>query len=188
MNRIIRRILMLAMVAGTFMPRNLRADDPGKADLVLMDSVTVKAGQSTVVGLGIQADDTTSFNGRTWQGVGSFCIPLKYDQRAFKVDSARFVGTLAQWDEKFSNPRKDTGFISFAGIYDLTGKGKPVLFAPARPEQVILIFLTAATDIEPGVYRFKLTSDPIQKEIFLGSPDGVHSWRPQFASGKIVIQ
>src|SRR5512139_1640532 len=79
------------------------AADPGKSDMVIMDSLAAKAGQSLVMPVKIMADDTTNLAGSQWIGIGTMCIPLKYDLKAFKIDSVKFVGTMAKWDEKFTN-------------------------------------------------------------------------------------
>lgn len=162
--------------------------DPGVSDQIIMDSVVVKPGESTVLKLRALADDITTHNKREWKGVGSFCIPLKYDMNAIRIDSARFVGSVSKWDEKFTNSKIDTGFISFAGIYNLGGGDNPALFSAEKPEEIIRIFATVAKDAAPGPYLFELTPDPIQKELYFGSIDGYHSWKPQFQPGKIVVK
>jgi hypothetical protein len=100
----------------------------------------------------------------------------------------RFVGTIARWDEKFTNLRIDTGFVSFAGIHNIAGADNPVFHSPVKPEEVVKLFGTVKKEAKPGVYIFETTIDPIQKDAYLGSLDGLRGWRPQFKLGKVVVK
>jgi hypothetical protein len=166
----------------------LHAGDPGKPDTVITDSVNCKPGQNVMIGLKIFADDSVLYNNKYWVGVGSLCIPLKYDTKAFKLDSIKFVGTLGKWDEKFTNPRVDTGFVSIGGIYDIASSSKPVIYSPDSAQTMAEMFVTINRNAKPGNYAFEMTDDPVQKEAYLGSPDGMDGWKPVFISGKIVIE
>jgi hypothetical protein len=163
------------------------AADPGRTDVVIMDSLTAKAGQSTIMPVKILADDTTETGGSQWVGIGTMCIPLKYDLKVFKVDSVKFVGTLAKWDEKFTNLKIDTGFVSLNGIHDVGGQNNPMLFAPKEPEEVAKIFLTIKKDAPLGTSEFVITKDPIQGEFYLASGDGLTSWKPKIIAGKVTV-
>ncbi|OGC95197.1 MAG: hypothetical protein A2W25_01975 [candidate division Zixibacteria bacterium RBG_16_53_22] len=164
------------------------APDPGKPDIISMDSLSVKPGQDFVMSIKVLADDTTLHGGKKWVGVGSFCIPIRYDARALKLDSASFEGTIAEWDESFTNQKIDTGFISFAGIHNIAGNDNPVFISPDKPQEIVRIFGRVKKDARPGIYTFELTIDPIQKNAYLGSIDGVNGWKPSFIPGKIVIK
>jgi hypothetical protein len=161
--------------------------DPGKPDLVLIDSVASAPGKAFMISIRLVVDDTTQHNDKTWVGIGSFCIPLKYDSRALKMDSVKFVGTLANWDEKFTNSKIDTGFISFAGIHNIGGPDNPALFSPGGPEEVIIMFGSVKEGATPGLYKFEITVDPLQKDMYLGSIDGMHGWKPKFIPGRILV-
>jgi len=163
-------------------------EDPGKPDLVYIDSATAKRGADVVIGIKITADDSVSFNGRMWQGVGNFCIPLKYDSQALHLDSVQFVNTVARWDEHFTNLKIDTGFVSFAGIYFTGGEENPVFFSPDQGQEVIKMFFRIDKKAKKGMYKIEQTIDPIQKNMFLGSPDGMHSWAPGLTPGKITVK
>ena len=176
--------IFLAILAG---PGIVYGADPGKPDIISMDSVAVKVGKPAELAIRIQADDTTDYNGTSWVGVGSFCLPIKYDCNVIKLDSVKFIGALKDWDAKFTNPKIDTGFISFAGIYNTGGSENPSLHSPGKPEEIIRIYLQVAKGAKPGMYPFELTIDPIQNELYVGSVDGFHSWRPEFKPGKIVV-
>jgi hypothetical protein len=162
--------------------------DPGRPDLVILDSVAVEPGKPFTLSLKVQADDTTFSSEMKWAGVGSFCLPLKYNSKALKIDSVKFTGTVAQWDERFTNAKFDTGFISFAGIHNIAGKDNPVLLSPDKPEEIAKIFGSVHQDAKPGVYHFELTIDPIQKEAYLGSIDGMNGWKPKFIPGTVVVE
>ncbi len=162
--------------------------DPGKPDQIILDSVLVKPGQNAEIALRVIVDDTTSFTDKNWVGIGSFCIPLKYEKAAMTVDSVKFRNTLLKWDATFANAKTDTGFVSLAGIYTLTGNEKPPLFSPVEPMEIVRLFITAKADAKPGTYAFALTKDPRQGEVYFGSIDGYHSWQPVFNPGKVVIQ
>jgi hypothetical protein len=164
------------------------AADPGKLDIVSLDSITAKPGAAIVLGIKIKADDSLLYNGKYWAGVGSFCLPLKYDRMAIKIDSAKFDGTLSRWDEKFTNAKIDTGFISFVGIYNIGGDDNPVLLTGDKSEDAIRIFGHVSKDAKPGIYLFELTKDPIQNELYFGSTDGMDSWTPVFVPGKVVVK
>ena len=162
--------------------------DPGKPDTVRTESIKAKAGKQAIIGMKIFADDSIFYNDKPWVGVGSLCIPLKYDANAFKLDSIKYTGTLAQWDEKFTNPRIDTGFVSIGGIYSIAGKDRPLIHCPDSSQTMALLYITVNKTAKPGAYKFEMTDDPVQKEAYLGSPNGVNGWKPVFASGKIVIE
>jgi len=185
------RFFLFLTVSASLLPTILRAaerKDPGKPDLVRMDSVSVSPGESFVLGLHVRADDVTSHDNKEWKGVGTFNIPLKYDDAAIRLDSVKFVGVFSKWDEKFTNLKIDTGFVAFSGIHNIAGGDNPVLHSPKKAEEVIRLFATVSKDAVPGVYLFETTYDPIQKDLFLGSIDGFHSWRPQFTPGKVVVK
>jgi hypothetical protein len=162
--------------------------DPGKPDLIVLDSVQTKAGQSVEMALRALVDDTTWFSERSYVGVGSFCIPFKYDVNVMKVDSVKFKNAVLSWDEKFTNPKFDTGFVSLGGIYTLTGKEKPALLSPKEPTEIARIYMSVLPDAKPGNYVFEITKDPRQGNMFFGSIDGYHSWRPVYVGGKVVVE
>jgi hypothetical protein len=164
-----------------------RAVDPGKPDIVSLDSVQAKAGQNVEMALRVLIDDKTSFNDKEWEGIGSFCIPVKYDIAAVKIDSVRFKNTVLKWDEKFTNKNLDSGRVSFAGIYTLAGAEKPALYSPKEPMEIAVIYMKVKPDTKPGKYLFELTTDPLQGDMYFGSTDGFHSWKPQFVAGKLVV-
>jgi hypothetical protein len=163
-------------------------DDPGRPDTLSLESIEIAPGQSGVIALRAIADDSTAFNDKVWRGVGSFCIPMKYYKNIMKVDSIKFAGSVANWDEKFANPRIDTGFVSLAGIYNISGKEKPALFSPEKGEVIARFYFTVDKKASKGSYGFALTSDPIQKELYFGSIDGFHSWKPVFIPGIIKVK
>jgi len=162
--------------------------DPVTPDTLKLRDIEIKAGKSGVMTISIMADDTTVFNEQTWRGIGSFCIPLKYEKNALKVDSVKFEGNVANWDAKFCNSIIDTGFVSLAGIYNLGGDENPALYSPGKNETIASIYFTAAKDAPAGLYSVVLTHDPIQKEMYCGSIDGYNSWKPTFVAGKITIK
>jgi hypothetical protein len=164
------------------------AADPGKQDIVFMDSIRAKPGDSGMMTIRAQSDDTTTYNGKNWVGVGSFCLPIKYNRSVIKLDSVKFTGSVKEWDEKFTNPNIDTGFISFVGIYNIGAKERPPLFSPKIPEEIIKIFFSVNKDAKPGKYLFELTTDPIQKDAYFGSVDGINSWKPEFIPGKVIVR
>jgi hypothetical protein len=161
--------------------------DPGKTDLVVLDSVLAKPGQNVEISLRVLIDDTTSFNNKPWYGVGSFCLPFLYNSNVIQIDSVRFKNTLLKWDEKFTNKKIDTGFVSFAGIYTLTGAEKPPLVSPKEPLEIVKLYLKIKADAKPGNYPFEITKDPLQGEMYFGSIDGYHSWKPKYVVGKVVV-
>jgi hypothetical protein len=187
MKRII--ILLVISLLGIVVAATAQsAPDPGKPDVISMDSLAVKPGQNFVMSIKVMADDTTLHSGKNWVGVGSFCIPLKYDSKALKIDSVTFVGIIAEWDEQFTNQKIDTGFISFAGIHNIAGKDNPVFISPDKPQEIVKIFGRAQENAQPGTYSFEVTIDPIQKNAYLGSIDGVNGWKPKFIPGKILVK
>ncbi|UCE66431.1 MAG: hypothetical protein JSU85_00020 [Candidatus Zixiibacteriota bacterium] len=155
---------------------------------VILDSVEVSAGDKFVVGVSVIADKIAPDEESGKMGFGSFCIPLKYDRELFVVDSVTFMNTLTDWDEKFTNPKIDTGFVSLAGIYDLGGKDNPPVYTPDKPERIAEIFFRADKKAEKGIYEIELTRDPRQNKIYLGSPKGVVSVTPIFKKGIIVVK
>ncbi len=182
---IIGGCLLAAMI---FSPNiSFAAGDPGKPDMIVMDSVLVKDGGNGEMAVKIIADDSTFYNSKIWLGVGSFCLPLKYDKSVLAVDSTKFMGVVKDWDEKFTNSKIDTGFVSFAGIYNIAGADNPVVYSPETPLEFIRIFFHINKGTKPGTYLFELTEDPIQKEAYLGSIDGFNSWKPGFIAGKVVV-
>ncbi len=162
--------------------------DTGNPDYVILDSVNASPGGKVAVGMSILTDDNRSNGDDRWEGIGSFCIAVKYDVGAMKADSVVFVNSLTGWDEKFTNSKIDTGFISMAGIYDLGGKDNSPLLSPKKPERAAWIYFSVNKKAKPGVYALESTIDPRQKETYLGSPDGVHAWTPRFTPGTIVIK
>jgi hypothetical protein len=164
-----------------------RTADPGKPDQLLMDSVAVKAGQNFEMAISTITDDVTRFDSTDWSGIGSFCIPLKYDYSVIKIDSVKFENVLSQWDEKFTNEKIDTGFISFAGIYTLKGAEKPAIISPDKPMEIIRLYMHINKGSKPGNYTFDLTRDPLQDGLYFGSIDGYHAWKPQYKTGKVVV-
>jgi hypothetical protein len=186
-------IMMLAILcAGAAQAQEIedsqRLIDPGKPDLVVLDSLQAKPGQSVEMSLRVVADDTTQFSDKNYVGIGSFCIPFKYDVNVIKIDSVRFKNTLLKWDEKFTNPKFDTGFVSLGGIYTLTGAEKPALISPKEPLEIARFYLSILPDAKPGKYAFEITKDPRQGNMYFGSVDGYHSWRPVFSGGKVVVK
>ncbi|UCC79650.1 MAG: hypothetical protein JSW64_15520 [Candidatus Zixiibacteriota bacterium] len=155
---------------------------------VILDSVEVSAGKSFVVSVNVIADKIDPGEEPGKMGFGSFCIPLKYDKEAFVADSVVFMNTLTEWDEKFTNPKIDTGFVSLSGIYDMGGKDNPPVYTPEKPEKIAEIFFTAGKKAEKGSYEIELTKDPRQSYIYLGSPKGVVSVTPKFIKGIIVVK
>jgi hypothetical protein len=164
------------------------AADPNAPDTIKLQEIELTAGHSGVMNLSIISDDTTNFNDNTWQGIGSFCIPLKYDRSIMKVDSVKFEGVVAQWDEKFCNTKLDTGFVSLAGIFNLGGADNPPIHSPGKYEIIAGIYFTIAKKAPNGIYGVILTKDPIQNEMYCGSTDGFHSWKPEFVPGKVIIK
>jgi len=180
---------MALIIFGSVMPVvGQSAPDPGRPDIISMDSLMLKPGQGFIMNLKIMADDTTFRSDQKWAGVGSFCLPLKYDAKALKLDSVKFVGAIAKWDEKFANKKIDTGFVSFAGIHNVGGDDNPVFLSPDSPTEAIKIFGHVLKDAKPGTYTFEFTIDPIQKSPYLGSIDGVNGWKPKLIPGKIVVE
>jgi hypothetical protein len=165
-----------------------RLIDPGKTDLIVLDSIQAKAGQSAVMAVKALVDDTTFFSDKNYVGVGSFCIPFKYDVSAIRVDSVKFENTVLSWDEKFTNPKIDTGFVSLGGIYTLAGKEKPALISPKEPMEIARIYLSVLPDAKPGKYSFEMTRDPRQGDMYFGSIDGYHSWKPVYMGGMVVVK
>ena len=183
-----RKILLLVTIF-LFGATGAKAiDDPITPDTIRVQEVEISAGQNGVMTLSIFADDTTHFNDITWQGIGSFCIPLRYEKAVMKVDSVKFEGTVAKWDEKFSNTKMDTGFISLAGIYNLGGADNPPLYLPGEYQNIASIYFTVLPKAKKGIYGVILTHDPIQREMYCGSTDGFNSWKPVFVPGKIRIK
>jgi hypothetical protein len=162
--------------------------DPAIPDTLKLQDIEINAGSSGVMTISIVADDTTVFNDQTWRGIGSFCIPLKYEKSILRVDSVRFEGNVAKWDEKFCNSKIDTGFVSIAGIYNLGGDDNPALYSPGKSEIIASIYFSAVKGASAGLYGVILTHDPIQKELYCGSIDGFNSWKPVFVPGKIRIK
>ena len=167
---------------------SIAAAEESNNHAVLLDSVEVSAGESFVLGLSIMADriDPDEVSGK--EGVGSFCIPMKYNRDMFVVDSVVFINTLSKWDEAFTNPKTDTGFISLAGIYDMGGKDNPTMYNPGKPERSAEIYFSASKKAKPGIYKIELTRDPRQGNIYLGSSLGVKAVVPKFKSGIVVIK
>jgi hypothetical protein len=163
-------------------------NDPGQPDLLVLDSVQAKAGQSVEMSLKTLVDDTTWFSEKNYVGIGSFCIPFKYDARAMKVDSVKFQNTLLQWDEKFTNPMIDTGFVSLGGIYTLAGKEKPALISPVEPMEIARFYLSILPAAKSGKYEFEITTDPRQGKMYFGSVDGYHSWVPVYSGGVVIVK
>lgn len=155
---------------------------------VMLDSVEVASGKAFVVGVNVIADKISDDEPEGKMGIGSFCIPLKYDRESFSADSVVFLNTLAQWDEKFTNPAIDTGFISLSGIYDMGGKDNLPVYTPDKPERIAEIYFRAKKKTKPGIYTIELTSDPRQNKIFLGSTLGVKAITPKFKPGVIVVE
>lgn len=155
---------------------------------VILDSVEVTGGESFVMGISVIADQIDPKEDSDKKGAGSFCIPLKYDKEAFVADSVVFMNTLSAWDEKFTNPKLDTGFVSLAGIYDMGGRDNPTLYNPGTPERIAEIFFTTVKKAKKGTYAIELTRDPRQNEIYLGSSMGVMSVIPRFEKGIVVIK
>jgi len=155
---------------------------------VILDSVEVSAGKEFIIGVSVIADKIAPDEEPGKMGFGSFCIPLKYDRELFVVDSVVFINTLTDWDEKFTNPKIDTGFISLAGIFDLGGKDNPPVYTPDKPERIAEIFFTADKNAKKGIYEIELTIDPRQNKIYLGSPKGVVAVTPKFKPGIIIIK
>ncbi len=181
--------LLIISFLGSFISVTAQSSpDPGKPDTVAMDSVSAGPGQTFALSLWIQADDSTFRVEKFWVGVGSFCIPIKYDRTAIRIDSVKYIGTIAEWDEKFTNAKIDTGFISFAGLHNIAGKENPVFLSPDKPQEVVRMFGSVLKGAKPGLYSFEMTIDPIQKDPYLGSVDGVNGWRPQFRPGKVLVK
>ena len=154
----------------------------------MLDSVEVTPGSAFSVNIQVIAGKIADDEPEGKMGFGSFCIPLKYDKDSFTADSVVFFNTLTQWDEKFTNPKIDTGFVSLAGIYDMGGKDNKPVYTPDKPEKIAEIFFTAKKKIKPGVYKIDLTEDPRQNWIYLGSPVGLKSITPVYVPGKIVVK
>jgi len=155
---------------------------------VVLDSVEASAGEHFVIGVSVMADKIAEDEKPGRMGFGSFCIPLKYDKNAITADSVVFMNTITEWDEKFSNPTIDTGFVSLAGIFDMGGKDNPPIYSPDKFEKMAEIHFTANKKAKTGVYKIELTRDPLQDRIYLGSPNGIKSVNPRFKAGIIVVK
>jgi len=155
---------------------------------VALDSVEVAAGEHFVIGINVMADKIAEDEKPGRMGIGSFCIPLKYDKSAITADSVVFVNTITEWDEKFSNPTIDTGFVSLAGIFDMGGKDNPPIYSPDKFEKMAEIYFTVNKKAETGTYKIEQTRDPLQDRMFLGSPNGIQSVNPRFTPGIIVVK
>jgi hypothetical protein len=183
-----RKCIFIIFGVALIYPGLLFAADPGSPDHISLDSILAKPGQSIELSLKVKADDSLLYNNKYWAGVGSFCIPLRYDQNAIKLDSVKFKGIVAKWDEKFTNPRIDTGFVSLVGIYNIGGEENPALISSDKAEEIARIYGRVNPKAKAGTYSIDLTVDPIQKELYFGSIDGVESWKPVFVPGKIVVK
>lgn len=182
-------VLLIVALLGFVMPVIAQSSpDPGQPDIVSMDSLQAKPGEKFVMSIKITADDTTLYSEKRFVGVGSFCLPVKYDPSVLKIDSVNFVGTVAEWDERFTNQKIDTGFISLVGIHNIAGKDNPVFHSPNTPKEIARIYGRVEAKATAGAYSFDLTIDPIQKDAYLGSIDGVNGWKPKFVPGKVVVK
>ena len=155
---------------------------------VILDSVEVKTGERFIMGVNVMADRIAEDEKPGKVGFGTFCIPLKYDREAFTIDSVTFINTLENWDEKFTNPKIDTGFVSLSGIYDMGGKDNRTVYSPDKPERIAEIFFRVKKDAKPGTFKIELTRDPRQDWIYLGSSNGINSVTPKFKPGIIVVK
>jgi hypothetical protein len=186
MNNSTRWLLPVAFILTWFHSPAISAESEKHS--VILDSVEVSPGKAFSVGMYVIADRIAEDETDGKMGFGSFCIPLKYDSESFTAESVDFLNTLENWDEKFTNPRIDTGFISLSGIYDMGGKDNTPVFTPDKPEKIAEIHFKAKKKAKPGIYTIELTIDPRQNKIFLGSPIGVKSVTPKFKPGVIVVK
>ena len=158
-------------------------------DKVIINAVKTTSGGQFAIDISFTSSNQHDKDGKSYTGIGSFCIPLLYEEEIFAVDSLKFFNTITTWDEKFSNSIPDSGFISIAGIYDMGGKGNDPLYTGSdKSEHVATIYFQTNENAKPGEYAIKLTNDPRQGKPYFGSPDGVQSWLPEFMSGKIIIE
>lgn len=182
-----KRLFLFSLIANIFFVFSLNAAESDK-HAVILDSIEVTIEQSFSVGLSVIADKIAPDEKPGKMGFGSFCIPMKYDNKTFIADSVVYKNTLAGWDEKFTNPKIDTGFISLAGIYDMGGKDNTPIYSPNEPEKIAELFFSVRDGAEPGVYEIELTIDPKQNKIYLGSPNGLNSVMPKFRPGIIIVK
>jgi hypothetical protein len=158
-------------------------------DQVVIEAVSTTPGGSFTVNIDFVVCESHEKDGVTYKGIGSFCIPLLYNNEVFTADSMVFMNTITAWDEKFVNSVIDTGFISIAGIFDMGGKDNPQLFTGNdKAETVAKIFFHTSENAKAGEYSIDLTMDPRQRDPYFGSADGVKSWLPLYTPGKIVIE
>ena len=182
-----RRLFLFSLIINIFYIFSLNAAQSDK-HTVILDSIEVIIEQSFSVGLSVIADKIAPDEKPGKMGFGSFCIPMKYNKDAFVADSVVYKNTLISWDEKFANPKIDTGFVSLAGIYDMGGKDNTPIYSPNKPEKIAELFFSVRESAEPGVYKIELTIDPRQNKIFLGSPNGLNSVTPRFKPGIMVVK
>lgn len=182
-----RRLFLFSLIINIFSVFSLNAAESDK-HIVMLDSIEVTIEQSFSIGLSVIADKIAPDEKPGKMGFGSFCIPMKYDKDAFVADSVVYKNTLTSWDEKFANPKIDTGFVSLAGIYDMGGKDNTPIYSPDEPEKIAELFFSVRDGAKPGAYKIELTIDPIQRKIFLGSTNGLNSVTPRFKPGIIIVK
>ena len=54
--------------------------------------------------------------------------------------------------------------------------------------EIARLFVSIKPDAKPGSYKFAITKDPRQGDLYFGSIDGYHSWKPELNPGKVVVQ
>ena len=186
----VSKIIYLCVVIGIILSITaveLHAD--GNQNIVVLSHVKAAPGGEFSVDVYFTTNNQHENNGKSYTGIGSFCIPMLFDAEFFAVDSVKFFNTITTWDEKFSNSIPDSGFISIAGIYDMGGKANnPLNTGTDKSEHVATLYFHAKDDAKPGEYPINLTVDPRQGKPYFGSPDGVQAWLPEFTPGKIIIE
>jgi len=185
-NRILLSLVFAAVIV-SMTSVNLYAEN--SQDQIIIEAVSTSPGAVFSVDVSFVSSDSHEKNGKSFSGIGSFCIPFLYNSDVLSADSMKYFNTIASWDEKFVNSVIDTGFISLAGIYDLGGKSNSTLYTGGdNAEHVATIFFHVKKDAKPGEYSLDITNDPRQGKPYFGSADGVKAWLPAYTPCKIVVE
>lgn len=157
------------------------AQDPGSQDSIIIEDVSVEAGDTVAV-MPVYAvtDDPVVF----------FNLPLVADAPEGGVFPQSITITWDQlelWDEVFSEFVSDDGFLRLLGVWDTGGDDNP----PMQTDNQRVHILDLVVSIDPSVPDQWVTidsaTDPVGGEILLGLNDGTTGFAPAFRGGLITI-
>lgn len=172
MNKIIIVAVILAMSAMA------SAQDPGDRDTIIVETVFVDTGQTSIdVRIWATSDDSVMF----------YNMPLIWTSPDFLItpSGVTYYNVLLDWDDVFDSTLSPQGFIRMLGWADIAGPDNPPLLTYNARWHCWTITFSVDPSAAPQYVGIDTTNDFINGSLLFGLSGGVISFIPEFISGGI---